>query len=100
MISFVGIFIIIDVLYIFEDLGFNKEGNIYYYIYCINWEFRFNSSDLGVVEIVYMISNSLIGLFIYKGIILKNFGKYFGCYGNNYYLIVKFKNKWYIFYYF
>ncbi|OAV41368.1 family 43 glycosylhydrolase [Clostridium saccharobutylicum] len=98
MISLAGTPTTIDAPYILEDSGLNKDGNTYYYTYCTNWESRSNSSDPGVAEIAYMTSNSPTGPFTYKGTILKNPGKYFGCYGNNHHSIVKFKNKWYIFY--
>ena len=88
----------IDAPYMFEDSGINKIGNTYYYSYCTNWSSRPNNNTPKVAVIAYMTSNSPKGPFTYRGTVLENPGKFFGCTGNNHHTIVQFKNKNYIFY--
>ena len=88
----------IDAPYLFEDSGINKIGNTYYYSYCTNWSSRASSNDPPTATIAYMTSNSPTGPFTYKGTFLNNPGTFFGCYGNNHHSIVKFNNKYYVFY--
>ncbi len=91
----------IDAPYLFEDSGIHKAGDKYYYTYCTNWQvdeagtkkYGFQNAD-----IVSMVSDSPMGPFEFKEIILKNPGSVFGLYGNNHHCVFKFKDKWYITY--
>ncbi|MBE6050214.1 MAG: carbohydrate-binding protein [Clostridium sp.] len=88
----------IDAPYMFEDSGINKIGNTYYYSYCTNWDSRPNKWAPEIAVIAYMTSNSPMGPWTYKGKVLDNPGKFFGCTGNNHHTIMPFKGKNYIFY--
>lgn len=68
----------------FEVVWVYKYQGKYYFFYSIG----------DIYKIVYVIGDNLYGLFIYQGVILKFV---FGWI--NYYFIVKFKGKWYLFYY-
>lgn len=101
MISLSGDPVAMDIPFLFEDSGIHKMGNKYYYTYCTN----FNVSEEGTKkygfengEIAYMMSDSPMGPFEYKGVILKNPGYYYGCEGNNHHCVFEFKNEWYITY--
>ena len=49
-------------------------------------------------EIVSMVSDSPMGPFEFKEVILENPGKYCGLYGNNHHCVFTFNNRWYITY--
>ncbi len=91
----------IDVPYLFEDSGIHKAGNKYYYTYCSNWQVDAEgTAKYGFVnaEIVSMESDSPMGPFTIKEVILENPGKYFGLYGNNHHCVFTFKDRWYMAY--
>lgn len=101
MISLEGIPQALDIPYLFEDSGINKIGDTYYYSYCSNWNVPpEEAKELGFesAEIVYMTSKHPMGPFILQQSILKNPGKFFGCYGNNHHCLFEFHNNWYIAY--
>lgn len=99
MISFDGPEITIDAPYFFEDSGINKIGDTYYFSYCSNWSKRSEQySDLGLCSIGYMTSKSPEGPYEYKGDVLENCGNVFGVVGNNHHSIIKFNDKYYMFY--
>lgn len=85
--------------FMFEDSGINKYKGVYYYSYCTNFYSgpRPQGSPPGGV-IAYMTSNSPIGPWEYKGVILKNPWNFFGVGGNNHHSIFEFKGNWYIAY--
>lgn len=91
----------LDIPYLFEDSGINRIGDTYYYSYCTNWnvtpeateEFGFASA-----QIAYMTSDDPMGPFTLAGVILKNPGNYYGCYGNNHHCLFQFHDEWYIAY--
>lgn len=90
-----------DTPYLFEDSGINKIGDTYYYSYCTNWnvdaegtkEYGFSSA-----QIVYMTAEHPMGPFTMGGVILKNPGNYFGCYGTNHHCLFEFNDELYITY--
>ncbi len=101
MISLAGDPVVNDVPYLFEDSGINKIGDTYYYSYCSNWNVDpIDAAKLGFnsAEIVYMTSDNPMGPFTLQGSILKNPGKFFGCYGNNHHCMFEFNDQWYIAY--
>ncbi len=101
MTSIVGEPVVIDAPYLFEDSGINKIGDMYYYSYCTNFQVpREKESELGLAngQIHYMTSKSPLGPFAYAGLILKNPGDFFGCWGNNHHCLFFFEGKWYIAY--
>ena len=101
MTSIVGDPVVIDAPYLFEDSGINKIGGTYYYSYCTNFQVpREKEAELGLAngQIHYMTSKSPLGPFTYAGLILKNPGDFFGCWGNNHHSIFSFSGKWYIAY--
>ena len=69
--------------------------------YCTNWnvdeegtkKFGFYNAD-----IAYMTSKNPLGPFEYKGVVLRNPGKYYGCYGNNHHCMFTFNGEMYIAY--
>lgn len=91
----------LDVPYLFEDSGINRIGDTYYYSYCSNWQvpdaarrkYGFDNA-----QIVYMTASDPMGPFTLGGMILKNPGTYYGCYGNNHHCMFQFKGEWYIAY--
>lgn len=90
-----------DTPYLFEDSGINKIGDTYYYSYCSNWQVSQQATaQLGFssAQIVYMTSDNPMGPFALGGVILKNPGNYFGCYGNNHHCLFEFNGAWYITY--
>lgn len=101
MISLEGDPVAIDAPYLFEDSGIHKYKDKYYYTYCSNWqvddaatkEFGFTNAN-----IVSMESDSPMGPFTFKEVILKNPGSTFGLYGNNHHCVFTFKGEWYITY--
>lgn len=101
MISLVGIPQALEIPYLFEDSGINKIGDTYYYSYCSNWNVpteEVKNLKFESAEIVYMTSENPMGPFTLQGSILKNPGKFFGCYGNNHHCLFEFHHKWYIAY--
>lgn len=87
--------------YLFEDSGINKLNGKYIYSYCTNFNVTAQATakygfDSG--EIAYMISDSPMGPFTYKGGILKNPGHFFGQGGNNHHCMFSFGGKLYITY--
>lgn len=101
MISIVGEPKRIHPPYLFEDSGIHKAGDKYYYTYCSNFQvdqagtekYGFESG-----EIISMESDSPMGPFTFKEMILKNPGSTFGLGGNNHHCIFRFRDKWYITY--
>ncbi len=91
----------IDVPYLFEDSGIHKYNNRYYYTYCTNWQvdeegtaaYGFHNAEIACLE-----SDSPMGPFTYKGVILENPGKLNGLYGNNHHCVFCFQGNWYIAY--
>lgn len=85
--SFIDEIIPVDSPYkFFEACSPRKVGNVYYLIY----------SNTDCSKLVYATSNSPIGPFEYKGVIIDNGFNYPG--GNNHGSICKIKDQWYIFY--
>ena len=101
MISVDGDVVTLDVPYLFEDSGIHKFNNKYYYTYCTNWsvdaagteKYGINSGEIAMME-----SDSPMGPFTFKEVILKNPGTVFKLYGNNHHCVAKFKDEWYIVY--
>lgn len=90
-----------DIPYLFEDSGINKIGDTYYYSYCTNWNVpKEATQELGIsnAQIAYMTSKDPMGPFTFQGVILKNPGTYYGCYGNNHHCLFQFHDEWYIAY--
>jgi arabinoxylan arabinofuranohydrolase len=101
MISLAGTPVVIEAPYLFEDSGINKIGDTYYYSYCSNWSSRDNAVGLYVpkiAEIIIMTSKNPLGPWTYKGSILENPGVFFEAWSNNHHSMIKFKDKWYMFY--
>lgn len=101
MTSIVGEPVVIDAPYLFEDSGINKIGDTYCYSYCTNFQVPAEKeAELGIAngQIHYMTSKSPLGPFAYAGLILKNPGDFFGCWGNNHHCMFFFEGKWYIAY--
>ena len=101
MISLAGTPVLIEAPYLFEDSGINKIGDTYYYSYCSNWLSRDNEAGTQVpkiAEIIIMTSKNPLGPWTYKGSILENPGVFFGTWSNNHHSMIKFKEKWYMFY--
>ena len=102
MISIKGEVQTLDAPYLFEDSGIHKAGDKYYYSYCTNWNVTAEATNkygFRNAEIVTMESDSPMGPFTYKEVILENPGKYFNnLYGNNHHCVFKFKGDWYITY--
>ena len=88
----------IDAPYLFEDSGINKIGDKYYYSYCSNWNTGGNSLGITNAAIEYMVSDSPMGPFTYKGEFFRNIGNFFGTVGNNHHTIQKVGNDYYLFY--
>ena len=80
--------------YLFEDAGANKIGDTYYYSYCTN----FNSPELGNGCIAYMTSKKPMGPFTFQRVFFKNPETFFGVGGNNHHAIIKFNDRYYLFY--
>ena len=101
MISIDGDVVTLDVPYLFEDSGIHKFNNRYYYTYCTNWsvdaegteKYGINSGEIAMME-----SDSPMGPFAFKEVILKNPGTVFGLYGNNHHCVARFGDDWYIVY--
>lgn len=102
MTSLCGIPQAIDAPYHFEGSGINKIGKTYYFSYCSNWKVvRDGMRDklgFGNAAIVYMTAPTPMGPFRLGGMLLKNPGDNFGCYGKNHHSIFSYKGKWYIAY--
>lgn len=101
MISIKGEPVTIDAPYLFEDSGIHKYNDKYYYTYCSNWQVdEAGTAEYGFhnAEIVSMESDSPLGPFTFKEVILENPGKLVGLYGNNHHCVFSFKNDWYITY--
>jgi len=101
MISLAGDPVKIDVPYLFEDSGIHKYQDKYYYTYCTNWNVdAAGTAKYGFrnAEIVSMVSDSPMGPFEFKEVILENPGKYCGLYGNNHHCVFSFRDQWYITY--
>ena len=98
MTSIVGTPQVIDAPYMFEDSGIHKYNGKYYYSYCTNWNTGGNQYGLSTAAIDYMVSDSPLGPFTYKGEVFKNIGNFFGTTGNNHHTIMQFKGEWYLFY--
>ncbi len=91
----------LDIPYLFEDSGINRIGDTYYYSYCTNWHVSPEATkELGIAnaQIAYMTSDSPMGPFTLAGVVLKNPGVYYGCYGNNHHCMFRFRDEWYIAY--
>lgn len=93
----------IDAPFLFEDSGINKIGDTYYYSYCTNWNVESHKDEAAEygfrnAEIAYMTSKSPMGPFTYAGVVLKNPGVYYGCYGNNHHCMFSYQGEWYITY--
>ncbi|MCI7805152.1 MAG: endo-1,4-beta-xylanase [Oscillospiraceae bacterium] len=87
----------IDAPYIFEDSGINKINGKYYYSYCTNWQTGGNPYGFNNAEIAYMVGDSPMGPFTYKGIVMENPGALGGG-GNNHHFMCTLNNKLYMFY--
>ncbi len=97
MISVVGTAKTIDAPFLFEDSGIHKYNGKYYYSYCINFSGT-HPSQYPAGEIGYMVSDSPMGPFTYKGHFLKNPYSFFGVGGNNHHAVFNFNNQWYVVY--
>lgn len=101
MIHLDGTPVALSVPYLFEDSGINRIGDMYYYSYCTNWNVAAaDKKRLGFdnAQIVYMTSDNPMGPFTLGGVVLKNPGTYYGCYGNNHHCMFQFHGEWYIAY--
>lgn len=101
MISLAGDPVKVDAPYLFEDSGIHKYKDKYYYTYCTNWSVdAAGTAKYGFhnAEIVSMESDSPMGPFVFKEVILENPGKYCGLYGNNHHCVFSFRGDWYITY--
>ncbi|MBO4414913.1 MAG: family 43 glycosylhydrolase [Lachnospiraceae bacterium] len=101
MISIEGDVVTLDVPYLFEDSGIHKYKDKYYYTYCTNWSVDQAGTDTyGIhnADIACMVSDSPMGPFTFKEVILRNPGTVFKLYGNNHHCVFKFKDQWYIIY--
>jgi len=101
MISLAGDPVKVDAPYLFEDSGIHKYQDKYYYTYCTNWNVdAAGTATYGFhnAEIVSMVSDSPMGPFVFKEVILENPGKYCGLYGNNHHCVFTFNDRWYITY--
>ena len=98
MTSIVGTPQEIDAPYLFEDSGIHKFNGKYYYSYCSNFSTNGNPYGLTGGAINYMVSDSPLGPFTYKGEAFKGIGAFFGTGGNNHHTFYKFNNQWYLFY--
>ncbi|WDM24150.1 carbohydrate-binding protein [Paenibacillus polymyxa] len=97
MTSVIGSATTIDAPYLFEDSGLHKYNGKYYYSYCINFAGT-HPPQYPAGEIGYMVSDSPMGPFTYKGHFLKNPYTFFGVGGNNHHAVFNFKNEWYVVY--
>lgn len=101
MISLDGDPVALDVPYLFEDSGIHKFNNKYYYTYSTNFsvdaagteKYKFGNGDIAMLE-----SDSPMGPFVYKEMILQNPGVKFKLGGNNHHCVFNFKGQWYITY--
>ncbi len=84
--------------YLFEDSGIHKFNGKYYYSYCSNFNTGGNQYGLTGGAINYMVSDSPLGPFTYKGEAFKGIGTFFGTGGNNHHTFYKFNGQWYLFY--
>lgn len=90
----------------FEDSGINKFGDKYYYSYCTNWDGsakRPNTSDLGIANIAYMVSDSPMGPWSEAKVVMKNPTSYFtglpsNDKNNNHHCMLQRGDKIYMFY--
>jgi len=101
MISLDGEPVAMDIPYLFEDSGINKINGTYYYSYCTNWNVSAEGTEkygFTNAQIAYMTSDNPMGPFTYRGIVLKNPGTYYGCWGNNHHCMFEFNGEWYIAY--
>lgn len=100
MISLAGDPKTIEVPWGFEDSGINKIGDTYYYSYCTNFMGTApnGAQNPGGGEINYMTSKNPLGPWTHKGVMFKNESVFFGVGGNNHHAMMKFKDKWYLFY--
>lgn len=95
--SIVGSAVTIDAPYMFEDSGIHKYNGKYYYSYCINFAGT-HPPNYPAGEIGYMVSDSPMGPFTYRGHFLKNPYTFFGVGGNNHHAVFNFNNQWYVVY--
>lgn len=89
----------LSVPFLFEDSGINKIGGKYVYSYCTNWNVSLDGKrayGIDNAQIAYMVSDDPMGPFEFTGVVLKNPGNYFGCYGNNHHSMFQFKDRWYV----
>lgn len=101
MISLAGEAQVIDAPFLFEDSGIHKCGDKYCYTYCSNFsvtdegrkEYGFDNGQICLME-----SDSPLGPFTFKEMILENPGKLCGLYGNNHHCVFNFNGQWYITY--
>ncbi|HCJ40879.1 MAG TPA: carbohydrate-binding protein CenC [Ruminococcus sp.] len=98
MTSIVGTPQTIDAPYLFEDSGIHKFNGKYYYSYCSNFNTYGNPYGMTSGAINYMVSDSPLGPFTYKGEAFKGIGTFFGTGGNNHHTFFKFNNQWYLTY--
>lgn len=99
MISLASIAEAIPAPYMFENSGINKVNGLYYYTYCSNFiEGVRGENDPKPGQITYMVSDSPMGPWEYKGTILKNPVHFFDVGGNNHHAIFEFENQHYIAY--
>lgn len=101
MISIVGEPQPMDVPYLFEDSGIHKAGDKYYYTYCSNWQVDAAGTEqygFHNAEIVSLESDSPMGPFTFKEVILQNPGSVFGISSNNHHCVFEFRGQWYIAY--
>lgn len=87
----------IEVPFLFEDSGINKWNGKYFYSYCTNWSIP-EGQVVTNGQIAYMTSDSPMGPFEFKGVVLRNPGEFFGDWGNNHHCMFTFKNKNYMSY--
>lgn len=97
MISLASGGVMIDAPYLFEDSGIHKYNGKYYYSYCINFSGT-HPPQYPAGEIGYMVSDSPMGPFTYRGHFLKNPYSFFGVGGNNHHSVFQFNNQWYVVY--
>ena len=98
MTSIVGTPQTIDAPYLFEDSGIHKFNGKYYYSYCSNFNTYGNQYGMTSGAINYMVSDSPLGPFTYKGEAFKGISTFFGTGGNNHHTFFKFNNQWYLTY--
>lgn len=102
MISLAGVPQHVNAPYLFEDSGIHKYNGKYYYTYCSNWNVDQEGKDkygMDNAQIISMVSDSPMGPFTFKEVILNNPGQtFYNLYGNNHHCVFQFKDRWYITY--